>query len=261
MRRESRPDPTDHLLGAAMSPPFWCPGRSLLTGLCSGCTIVVMSQPVPSPSNIPYIMPDRTLSAFNCPHCHVFAKQGWGDVQRYVGNTSRGSIEGLQMCSCEYCDKYSIWFKNKMVFPLVSTAPAPSGDMPDDARDDYEEARQVVMSSPRGAAALLRLAVQKLCKQLGEAGKNVNGDIASLVKKGLPVQVQQSLDIVRVVGNNAVHPGQIDLKDDTKTAGQLFELLNIIVDVMITQPAHVESLFENIVPESQREAIVQRDGK
>jgi hypothetical protein len=94
---------------------------------------------------------------------------------------------------------------------------------------------------------------------LGEEGKNINKDIASLVSKGLPAQVQQALDIVRVVGNNAVHPGQIDLQDDIGIANNLFGLVNLIADVMITQPKHIEEMYKTIIPDSQREAIDNRD--
>ncbi len=132
--------------------------------------------------------------------------------------------------------------------------------MPDEIAADYNEARQVLNDSPRSAAALLRLGIQKLCKHLGEPGKNINDDIASLVKKGLPERVQQALDIVRVVGNNAVHPGQIDLKDDAETAGSLFELVNIIVDVMISEPQRIKELYEKL-PESARKAVEDRDKK
>ena len=106
---------------------------------------------------------------------------------------------------------------------------------------------------------LLRLAIQKLCKHLGEPGKNINDDIASLVKKGLSPKVQQALDIVRVVGNNAVHPGQIDLRDDMDIAGSLFDLVNLIADVMITQPKQIEQMYQTVVPESQQEAIKKRN--
>lgn len=146
-----------------------------------------------------------------------------------------------------------------MVFPAAVTSPPPNSDISEDIKNDYEEARLILGNSPRGAAALLRLVIQKLCTQLGESGKNINDDIASLVKKGLPVKIQQALDIVRVVGNNSVHPGQINLKDDTETANRLFGLVNLIADVMISQPKHVEELYDNVVPQTQKDAIAKRD--
>jgi len=147
-----------------------------------------------------------------------------------------------------------------MVYPYSGTAPLPNPDLPDDIKVDYEEARSIVSLSPRGAAALLRLVIQKLCKCLGEKGESTNTDIANLVKKGLPGKVQKSLDIVRVVGNNAVHPGQFDLKDNAEVAGRLFGLVNLIAEVLITQPKHVDELYESL-PESQKEAIRKRDSQ
>src|SRR4051812_34965142 len=109
------------------------------------------------------------------------------------------------------------------------------------------------MRRPRGAAALLRLSIQKLCKQLGEKGKNIDEDIASLVSKGLNPRLQRSLDIVRVIGNEAVHPGTLDLRDDKETALKLFGLVNLIVDAMISQPKREDELYEDL-PVAKREA-------
>lgn len=97
--------------------------------------------------------------------------------------------------------------------------------------------------------------------QLGEPGKVLNDDIASLVKKGLDPHVQQALDIVRVVGNNAVHPGLIDWTDNRDTALQLFGLVNEIAEELITKPARVQKIYKKIVPETDRAKIEKRDKK
>jgi len=139
-----------------------------------------------------------------------------------------------------------------------STAPLPSEDLPPDVKDDYIEARNIMNNSPRGASALLRLSLQKLMPHLGEKGKNLDTDIGNLVKKGLPVTIQQALDCVRVIGNNAVHPGELDLKDDTETATALFGLVNMITDAMIAEPKAIKALYDKI-PKGAKEAITKRD--
>ena len=148
--------------------------------------------------------------------------------------------------------------KGKLLYPLTSPAPTPSEDMPEEIRTHYQEAREILNASPRGAAALLRLCVQKLMPLLGEKGKNINDDIAALVKKGLPVEIQQALDSLRVIGNEAVHPGTIDLNDDKETALALFGLLNLIIETMITQPKKINEIY-NKLPADKRAAIQQRD--
>ena len=130
--------------------------------------------------------------------------------------------------------------------------------MPADVRQDYDEAARIIAQSPRGAAALLRLAVQKLCIDLGGKGRKIDDDIKMLVSKGLLPLVQQSLDVVRVTGNNAVHPGQI-ATDDPEVAASLFPLVNIIVEQMISAPKQIAALYGGL-PEGARAAIEKRDG-
>ena len=64
--------------------------------------------------------------------------------------------------------------------------------------------------------------------------------------------------ISRIFGNDAVHPGQLDLRDQPTTATQLCSLVNIIADAMITQPKTIESLYAGL-PETKRQQIEQRD--
>lgn len=130
--------------------------------------------------------------------------------------------------------------------------------MPDEVLKDYEEAREIINLSPRGAAALLRLCIQKLCMHLGEKGINLNDDIKSLVSKGLAPEIQMALDIVRVVGNNAVHPGSMDLRDDQQTAVKLLEVVNLIVERMISYPKKINTLY-NSLPEHSLKSIEDRN--
>ena len=140
-----------------------------------------------------------------------------------------------------------------MFYPETGSAPFPNPEMPESVKKLYLEAASIMNKSPKGAAALLRLSIQILCKELGEEGKNINTDIKDLVKKGLPEIVQKSLDIVRVTGNDAVHPGQIDT-DDIKIVNKLFELINVIIAL----PKQVSSLYDTL-PESKRDGITKRD--
>src|SRR5690606_6790030 len=142
--------------------------------------------------------------------------------------------------------------------PTASNAPMAHPDMPNSVSLDYTEARGIVNSSPRGASALLRLCLQKLMVELGQSGKDINKDIGSLVKKGLPEEVQQALDIVRVIGNESVHPGELDLRDDQETALQLFELINFIIEEQISRKKRISSLFSQL-PEGKRKGIEERD--
>jgi uncharacterized protein DUF4145 len=169
-------------------------------------------------------------------------------------------VENLNLSLCYACGQTAVWVFDALIFPKASEGPAANFDLPGAVRLDYDEAGRILDLSPRGAAALLRLAVQKLCMALGEKGKSIDDDIASLVKKGLSPLVQKALDAVRVIGNEAVHPGTLDLKDDRDTAMSLFGLVNIIGEQMISNHKHVDEMYAKL-PAGKREAIEKRDSK
>ena len=173
---------------------------------------------------------------------------------------SSNNVINLHVSKCYDCEDFAVWVHDKLLFPESRQGPPPNPDMPVTVRMDYEEASKILNLSPRGAAALLRLAIQKLCKELGEKGDKINDDIASLVKKGLSPLIQEALDSVRVIGNEAVHPGTLDLRDDKDTANKLFLAVNIIVEQMISNPKHVKDLYDKIPP-GKKTAIEERDKK
>lgn len=132
--------------------------------------------------------------------------------------------------------------------------------MPDNVRAVYDEARSIAGLSRKSAAALLRLALQMLVDELEPTRGDINAKIGILVGRGLGAEVQQAMDVLRIVGNNAVHPGQIDLDGDDVLVPSLFALLNLIVERMIAQPKRIAGLYE-LLPDGARAAIDRRDAR
>ncbi len=236
---------------------------------------------------------------FQCPHCDVIAQQQWfsnyelsnvvfaiydhiyldyrAHIQDYQQNAIQRFLEtakerfpnninsfvpkSLSIATCQSCGKYSLWVDQEMVYPRKVSIEPPNEDLNEEIKEIYNEAARIFFDSPRGATALLRLALQLLLRQLGKEGKNINSDIKELVEDGLSPKIQKALDLLRVIGNNAVHPGQINLDDNRDVAFKLFKILNIIANEMITKPKEIENLYDEIIPEETKKHINARDGK
>lgn len=196
--------------------------------------------------------PAFKATQFHCPHCNVYAAQSWAMLHLYTYKTD------FDASTCAHCSEESFWYSGRLIIPNASQAEPMHHDMPEDCQSDYEEARDIVGRSPRGAVALLRLCLEKLLKHLGQEGKSINDAIKALVAEGLSPRIQQALDICRVVGNNAVHPGELNIKDTPEIAHQLFKMINFIVEDRITRPKEVQDLFDQL-PQGAVDAIAKRD--
>lgn len=119
----------------------------------------------------------------------------------------------IHVATCQNCKKKTIWIDNAYIYPDIVAEEA-NPDMPESVKQLYNEAGSIYSKSPRAACALLRLAIDRLCNELGETDRDINKNIGALVEKGLPKSIQQALDVVRVVGNKAVHPGHIEFDVD-----------------------------------------------
>ncbi|MGI2965512.1 DUF4145 domain-containing protein [Vibrio cholerae] len=211
-----------------------------------------------------YVAPKFGEKSFNCPLCGTFSHVTWCQL-----TDEKKFLTEILKASCSCCEKASIWrgtsfsgfsvLDGVMIYPDVSSAPQPESDMPNDVKVDYLEASSVFTHSPRAAAALLRLALQKLCKHLGEAGENINKDIRSLAEKNVisPLVVKVA-DTVRITGNNAVHPGEMSEQDFDQVASKMFELLNFIVKKGISEPRELAALYE-LTPEGPRKSAEETD--
>lgn len=243
--------------------------------------------------------PKFGIEKFKCPHCETVAIQNWfneyiaGDavttifqhiylnyrqnIQDYAQKCIADFLDSakydfkktfnsfvpkkLSVATCSSCNNFTLWVNEEIVYPKKTIIPPPNDDLDKDIKALYIEASTILIDSPKGSTALLRLALQKLLKQVGKSGKNINNDIKELVSEGLSPIIQQALDLVRVIGNNAVHPGEIDLDDNAEIAEKLFSILNFIAYELITKPKELESLYADLIPLETQEHIKQRDKK
>lgn len=224
-----------------------------------------------------YFPPEYAKNKFHCVHCGVYAAQFWSTINadgvRYRGNTGNIPIPVISnsvthfnnempneyvVSKCSHCNDYTVWYNKTIIFPRNATVELPNEDLNPDIQADYNEAARVLTDSPRAAAALLRLGLQKLCIQLGQKGKNINDDIAELVKGGLSPTIQKALDALRITGNNAVHPGEINLDEDPAKVVALFSLINFIAQKLLTEPKEIEALYDAL-PDDAKTAVEKRD--
>ena len=211
-----------------------------------------------------YSPPQYEGSRFHCLHCQAYAHQHWEILYSHEGFPDHEddpiNIDGktVEFSICESCYQPTFWAAEKIIYPLTGIFPAANEDLPDSVKEIYSEAANIANQSSRAACALLRYAIELLLKHLGETG-SIDDGIKNLVKKGLDVRVQQSLDIVRVTGNNAVHSGKIGF-DDITDVHTLFQMINIIANVLITQPKQIQEAYDNL-PDNSRKAIEKRDSK
>ena len=243
------------------------------------------------------MIPEYGNKKFQCPHCNTVATQQWFsanvasnrapailralyfDYRSRIDNRAQSSIsvflddidrhikskfydlvhKDFSTATCLSCSKFTLWVNKEIVYPKTIALPPPNDDLNEDIKALYIEASSILLDSPKGAAALLRLALQKLLVQVGKGGKNINNDIKELVSEGLRPEIQKALDLLRVIGNNAVHPGQINLKDNPHIAQKLFNILNFIAEELITKPKEVEKLFADVIPTETQDHIKQRD--
>lgn len=165
-----------------------------------------------------YIEPQKEKSFFTCPHCNTVSYMEYAKHHFQTDFVRNDFVNNLTIARCTNCGKKIIWIDDEYIYPQRQ-AVEPNEDMPSSVKSLFEEAGNVYTLSPRAACALLRLAIDRLCNELGENDRDINKNIGKLVSRGLPLRIQQALDVVRVVGNKAVHPGTIAFDvDDEQTA-------------------------------------------
>ena len=79
-------------------------------------------------------------------------------------------VQNVSISFCFNCNEMCLWVSDQLVWPRRAEGQEPKLHASLDVRRDCEEESRTLEASPRSAAVLLRLAIEKLCKELGESG-------------------------------------------------------------------------------------------
>ncbi|WP_432449581.1 DUF4145 domain-containing protein [Aliiroseovarius marinus] len=204
--------------------------------------------------------PKERFSDFEKLPEYIEAASGKIMASRHREDPYSHLIYQLDVSKCDSCEEIALWMGDKMVFPAVGPSVFANQDMSRDVRKLYDEAGAVFSTSPRSAAAMLRLALQVLLKELGGKGTNINDDIDYLSDNGLSPQLVKVMHSLRIIGNESVHPGQISVDDDPSIAEAMFRLINEVIEQLVTRPREQEELWL-MLPENKRKPVEKKINK
>jgi len=233
------------------------------------------------------VMPKIGLQAFNCVRCGVLTHHAWSDLRVRVLSPNGGpfftkfwdgansfrvtdeDIRELQLGQgdewslsvCFNCGAGTVWRGTSIVWPGESSLPMPHPDMPESARELYDEARAVFPHSRRASAALARAALERLLRD--QEGADPNGRLIDLIGQ-LQGKVRSSLwkvlTVLRHLGNTTLHGSDPDgvvalymEGDAAEVAEPYFTAMNMLVEELITQEGEADELYA-MLPASVRDS-------
>lgn len=191
--------------------------------------------------------------SFLCPHCGVVSQQLWPHAPlgyRMPDANIRSFVpDRFTVSLCVNCQRPSFWHEKRLVYPSKYPLP-PVKSMPKSVREIYEEAQSVLYHSPRASSALMRLAIEQLmCEVAACSGKSLH-ELIEERKDELGLRLYKMAVGLRLVGNEAVHVGQIDFDEDQEVAELLFYFINRITERLIEEQMMIEKI-KGVLPESK----------
>ncbi len=207
--------------------------------------------------------PSYRNSKSNCPRCGALAHQTWSDLLIEDGDGFIGARDDKSarpgpfgpegnywsMSTCFACDEASVWRGHQLIYPPANPLPKPHTDMPDAARELYDEARAVAAISRRAGAALARAALEALLKELRPQSDGRLDERIAALQPEVSLGLWQILSVLRHTGNKALHGADEDglvaivMDDDGATLSLLLGAINDLTEELVSRPAQAANLF------------------
>jgi hypothetical protein len=76
----------------------------------------------------------------------------------------------------------------------------------------------------------MRVCIQKLVPLLKQDGRSLSDYMSSLVRKGLEVEIQQAMEVLRVLRNEPGQPATLETQEDKEMALRFFDSLKAVLE-------------------------------
>ena len=172
-------------------------------------------------------------------------------------------------CTNKACNKISVIAINKYSGKQVDIYPQNvyrhfPEYIPQQIRDDYEEASQIIDKSPKAAATLLRRCLQGMIRDFwGVSEKRLVDEINAIKEKVTPTQ-WRAIDGLRHLGNIGAHMEKdvsliVDVKPDEAT--KLLKLIELLLEKWYISRHEEEELYDSIVTIADEKAEERKGSK
>lgn len=137
------------------------------------------------------------------------------------------------------------------IYPPIANPniPQPNNDMPEGIKNLYNEAALIFDLSPRSAAVLLRLCVQRLLQACGYKG-SIHKMLKDAKEIGTDMDLITMMDACREIGNYSAHEEPELSQEKIKNTRLLFKALNIIVRHYQTWEKDKKEVASQLAPTS-----------
>lgn len=172
-------------------------------------------------------------------------------------------------CNNNACEKVTVIGKSRFTDAVISIVPQYVHKhypdyIPQQIRNDYEEANMILDKSPKAAATLLRRCLQGMLHDFWNIHeKNLNAEITTLKNK-VPTSQWNAIDGLRKIGNIGAHMEQDVnriIEVDASEAQKLNRLIELLIEKWYISRHDEEALYAEICTVSEEKQNQRKKGE
>lgn len=166
-----------------------------------------------------------------------------------------GEVESYYyLVRCKTCSDISLFWNwdlapnpnelkdENLVFPVVKRF---SDGVPEAIRRSYTEAKKVQKISPSAFAAMIRRALEYVCRDQNAKGRNLRDQIFDLAKKGvIPSTLTKMALMIKTLGNIGAHASDVEIQPDHAETELMDDFFAAVIEYVYIAPEKIVKLLQ-----------------